>query len=198
MRLFRTRSRDSSSGAWRATSSSKVAFASSIIAHSSPFISTPCCSKRAGSTRRASLPSSSRPSESARRLAGSIVSTQTFSPWAAIPAAIEAEVVFCPRRRSRRRCISPCPRGCRRASASGEPLRQPARRLGPEIGLEEEGEGLDRGLDPPAQAGQLGALGAGAGLLRERRPCRRPHRPLLARGELLQLRGLRFGEALGV
>ena len=96
MRLSRTRSRDSSSGAWRATSSSKVALASSIIAHSSPFISTPCFSNRAGSTCVASLPSSFRPSESASRLAGSIVSTQTFRPRAAIPVAIAAEVVVLP------------------------------------------------------------------------------------------------------
>ena len=86
----------SSSGAWRATSSSKVALASSIIAHSSPSISIPCASNSFGSTRLASLPSSFRPSESARRLAGSIVSTQTFSPRAAIPVAIAAEVVVLP------------------------------------------------------------------------------------------------------
>src|ERR1700709_1270103 len=55
MGFSRTRSRDSSSGAWRATRSSNVAFGSSIIAHSSPFISTPCCSKSFGSTRRGGL-----------------------------------------------------------------------------------------------------------------------------------------------
>ena len=70
--------------------------ASSIIAQSSPFISTPWLSNRAGSTRSASLPSSFIPSESARRFAGSIVSTQTLSPRAAIPTAIEAEVVVLP------------------------------------------------------------------------------------------------------
>ena len=60
--------------------SSKVRFASSIIAHSSPFISMPCAAKRSGSTSRSSLPSSGRPSELARRFAGSMVSTATFRP----------------------------------------------------------------------------------------------------------------------
>ena len=56
----------------------------------------PARSNSAGSTRLASLPSSFSPSESASRLAGSIVSTQTFRPRAAIPVAIAAEVVVLP------------------------------------------------------------------------------------------------------
>ena len=90
------RSRVSASGACLRTSSSKVAFASSIIAQSSPFISTPQGSKSCGSTIFGVFPSSSRPSESARRLAGSIVSTHTFWPRAARPAARAAEVVVLP------------------------------------------------------------------------------------------------------
>ena len=97
MRLERMRSRVSSSGAWRRTSSSKVALASSIMAQSSPpLVSTPASENSAGSTRRSSLPSSGRPSESASRLAGSIVSTATFFPRAAIPTAIAAELVVFP------------------------------------------------------------------------------------------------------
>ena len=56
----------------------------------------PARSNSFGSTRLASLPSSFRPSESASRFAGSIVSTQTLSPRAAIPVAIAAEVVVLP------------------------------------------------------------------------------------------------------
>ena len=67
---------------------------SSIIAHSSPFISTPA--RRSGSTRRGSLSSCSSPSAFASRLAGSIVTTATLSPRAAIPTAIAAEVVVLP------------------------------------------------------------------------------------------------------
>src|SRR5680860_273583 len=159
MRLFSTRSRDSSSGAWRATSSSKVALASSIIAHSSPspLISIPCRSNRAGSTWVASLPSSRRPSESASRLAGSIVSTQTRRPRAAMPAAIAAEV-----------------------------------------GLEQEGEGLDRRLHPAPQAGELGALRAGAAELGDRRTGGGAGAAVLARGQLGEALGLLLGEALRV
>ena len=48
------------------------------------------------STRPGALPSSSSPSESASRFAGSIVSTATFIPRAAIPTPIAAEVVVLP------------------------------------------------------------------------------------------------------
>ena len=51
MRFERMRSRVSSSGAWRSIRSSNVRLASSIIAHSSPFISIPCSANRSGSTR---------------------------------------------------------------------------------------------------------------------------------------------------
>src|ERR687893_640981 len=97
MRFERIRSRVSASGACLSTTSSNVAFASSIIAHNSPpCASMPWRSKRAGSTRRSVFPSSGRPSESASRFAGSIVSTATFLPRAAMPAAIAAEVVVLP------------------------------------------------------------------------------------------------------
>ena len=77
------------SGACHSISSSKVRLASSIIAHSSPSTSA----VRPGVS---SLPSSGRPSESASRLAGSMVSTATFLPRAAMPSAIAAEVVVFP------------------------------------------------------------------------------------------------------
>src|SRR5258707_1286448 len=84
------RSRVSASGACLRTSSSKVALASSIIAQSSPRISMPARSNRFGSTNLGSFPSSSRPRESASRLAGSMVRTATFWPRAASPAASAA------------------------------------------------------------------------------------------------------------
>ena len=67
-----------------------------MSAHSSPVISTPWSLNRAGSTSIGSLPSSSRPSESARRLAGSIVTTATFMPCSAMPIASAAAVVVLP------------------------------------------------------------------------------------------------------
>ncbi len=93
MRLASTSSRVASSGASRSMSESNVRLESSISAHSSPSISPP---KRAGSTRRGSLPSSSSPSESASRLAGSMVTTATFSPRSAMPMAMAAAVVVLP------------------------------------------------------------------------------------------------------
>ncbi len=76
--------------------SSNVCFGSSIIAHSSPRISTPWDSSSAGSTWRGSLPSSSSPSDSASRRAGSIVTTATRWPAAAKPSASAAEAVVLP------------------------------------------------------------------------------------------------------
>ncbi len=75
-----TASRVRSSGACRATSSSKVRFGSSIIAHSSPSTGA-----STGAPRRRAP---SRPSACASRRAGSIVSTATFFPRAAMPRAI--------------------------------------------------------------------------------------------------------------
>ena len=88
MRFESTASRVCSSGACHSISSSKVRLASSIIAQSSPVAST--------STRRSSLPSSGRPSESGEPPGGSIVSTATFLPRAAMPRAIAADVVVLP------------------------------------------------------------------------------------------------------
>src|SRR5947209_3596064 len=96
MRFESTASRVSASGAWRSITSSQVRFASSIIAHGSPRTSTPARSKRSGSTRRSSLPSSVIPSDVASRRAGSIVSTATRRPRAAISIAIAAAVVVLP------------------------------------------------------------------------------------------------------
>ena len=76
--------------------SSNVRLASSIIAHSSPRISTPCSVKRSGSISAGSLPSSASPSELASRRAGSIVTTATRAPSAAAPIATAAAMVVLP------------------------------------------------------------------------------------------------------
>ena len=73
-----------------------------------------------------------------------------------------------------------------------------SRRLEAEVGLEEEGQGLDRRLDPAPQPRQLGALEAGPAVLGERRARGGPGRAVLALGQPRQLLGLGFGEALGV
>ena len=199
MRFSRTRSRDSSSGAWRAISSSKVALASSIIAHSSPFISTPCFSNSAGSTRRASLPSSFRPSESASRLAGSIVSTQTFRPCAAIPVAIAAEVVVLP--------TPPEPAQMQISLPS---------RTSPSVGIRRAScESRRAASGPRSGSKRKGRVLTGASTRRRRRaswarwerarPCSESaaraaarDRALLALGQRREPLGLGFGEALGV
>ena len=67
---------------------SKVRFASSIMAHSSP--------RPSMSTRRGSLSSSSSPSALASRRAGSMVTTATFLPSSASPSATAAAVVVLP------------------------------------------------------------------------------------------------------
>src|SRR5918992_4899555 len=96
MRFESTSSRVAASGASRSISASNVRLESSIKAHSSPSIRTPWSLKRSGSTSRGSLPSSSSPSESASRFAGSIVTTATFRPRSAIPIASAAAVVVLP------------------------------------------------------------------------------------------------------
>ena len=81
MRLARISSRVSSSGESRSTSSSNVRLGSSVIAHSSPLISTPAAGEARRIDERAGrCPSSSRPSASASRSAGSIVTTATRAP----------------------------------------------------------------------------------------------------------------------
>ena len=72
------------------------------------------------------------------------------------------------------------------------------RRLDAQFGLEEEGQGLDRRLDPAPQAGQLGALRAGAAVLGDGGAGGGAHAPVLAVGELGESLGLLFGEALRV
>src|SRR5919108_1365180 len=217
MRLSRIRSRVSSSGACRRTSSSKVAFASSIIAHSSPpSVSTPASLNSAGSTWRSSFPSSGRPSESARRLAGSIVSTETFLPRAAIPAAIAAEVVVLPTppepaqmhtRLPSSSSATPAisfPRGCGRSF--GSPRSPALARLGrqlpdlvdPELGLEDEGNRPHRGADELHEAGELLSLHGGAAALAERREARRAERAIGVAGDGLDPLGLGLREALRV
>src|SRR3954452_19732002 len=96
MRLASTSSRVRSSGARCSMSWSNVRLASSIIAHSSPRISTPWAAKRLGSISLGSLPSVSRPSALASRRAGAIVTTATRRPRSAMPIATAAAVVVLP------------------------------------------------------------------------------------------------------
>src|SRR5919197_2763688 len=175
MRLRRIRSRVCSSGAWRSTRSSNVRFASSIIAHSSPRISTPASANRSGSTRLSSLPSSGSPSELARRFAGSIVSTATFFPRLAMPSATAAEVVVLPTppdpaqmqislpsRRSPTftendlRSQRPCKAAHRRRSqALLDPVREELDRAHVELGAKDEGKLDDVLLQAVLEAGEL-------------------------------------------
>ena len=69
---------------------------SSIMAHNSPLNAEVAPASRSGSTRRGSFSSSCRPSALASRLAGSMVTTATLAPSAAIPSAIAADVVVLP------------------------------------------------------------------------------------------------------
>ena len=141
-------------------SSSKVRLASSIIAHSSPCISMPWPAKRAGSTRRGSLPSSSSPSEFASRLAGSIVTTATR-----VPCGGEAHRQ---RRRGRRLAHAARARADDDAlagqarphsarSSSRARRAMPRRRRG-----EDERQRHDRGTRAGGAGAQLRALRAGA------------------------------------
>src|SRR5215208_5267285 len=181
MRFSRIRSRVSASGACLRTRSSKVALGSSIIAQSSPFISIPHGSKSLGSTILGVLPSSSRPSESARRLAGSIVSTATFWPRAASPAARAAEVVVLPTPPDPAQMQIPRPSTISVTAdirSLDQRPRQALERGHVERGLEDEGKGLDRRGDCSLQTLELRALRARAPVLRESRPHRRSRRPL--------------------
>ena len=85
------------------------------------------------------MPSSGRPSELARRLAGSIVSTQTFSPCAAMPIAIAADVVVLPTppEPAQMQISLPSSRSPTFA-ASAEPLRQLLDGIHVELRAEEE------------------------------------------------------------
>ena len=77
--------------------SSNVAFGSSIIAHSSPRISTPCdCEQRGVDLRAGRCRAPRGPSDSASRRAGSIVTTATRLPDAARPSASAADAVVLP------------------------------------------------------------------------------------------------------
>src|SRR6185295_20109188 len=181
MRFSRMRSRVSSSGAWRRTSSSKVAFASSIIAHSSPpWVSIPAFANRAGSTWRSSFPSSGSPSESASRFAGSIVRTTTFLPRAAIPVAIAAELVVFPtppepaQMQTRLRSSSSATLAI---SPSVDGLGQLADLLDVERRRKDERERSDGRGDQLREASELLALRCGAAALAERgtvRPAKGP------------------------
>ena len=176
MRLSRTRSRDSSSG--RLAGDQLVEgrlgvehhrpqlalHLDALLARTAPGRpAAPRCRAPSGrASRRAASPGRS----SARRPSAPAPPSRSRSP----PRSSS-----CRPRPSRRRCRSPCPRGSRRrAGISRASSTSSPRRLDAELGLEEEGQGLDRRLDPAPQPGQLGALGAGAAVLGERRPRGRP------------------------
>src|SRR4051794_17981308 len=129
----------------------------------------PAAPNRSGSTRRSSLPSSGRPSESARRFAGSIVNTATFLPRAAIPAAIAAELVVFPTPPEPAQMQTRFPSSIWATlaiSASLQALVQISRQLADlvhaQLGLEDEGEGPHWRAGELGEAGQLLALGCGA------------------------------------
>ena len=129
----------------------------------------PGASNRAGSTRRSVLPSSGSPSESASRLAGSMVSTATFLPRAAIPAAIAAEVVVLPtppepaQMQTRLPSSSSRDAGHQRASSAASGLD-----LGdPELGLEQERQRRHGRLDQLLAGGRAARAGRRARRLSE-------------------------------
>src|SRR5919202_4681791 len=95
--LWRMRSAVALSGACRWTSSSHDCLVSSMAAHSSPRGSTPASLNADGSILRSTLPRLSMPRASARRRAGSTVSTSVLLPRAtADMAAAAAAVVVLP------------------------------------------------------------------------------------------------------
>src|SRR5918996_2164988 len=199
MRFSRIQSRVSSSGACFRTTSSKVCLASSIIAHSSPSpVSIPADSNSAGSTWRSVLPSSGSPSESASRLAGSMVSTATRRPRAAIPAAIAAEVVVFPTPPDPAQMHTRLP-----SSSSATPAISALDLLGErldllhaDLGLEQEGQGRDRRGTQLLEPGELLALDSRPAALAHRGAASGAHRAVvLHRIEAFDLLG---SEALGV
>ncbi len=154
MRFDNTASRVRSSGACHSTISSKVRLGSSIIAHSSP-------ASPSTSTRRSSLPSSVRPSELASRRAGSIVSTATFFPRAAMPRAIAAEVVVFPTPPEPAQ-MQTCLRSSQRSITARAPAgpRELVQLLGAELGLEQERKRGDRRVEAAPETAKLRALAA--------------------------------------
>ena len=155
-----------------ATSSSKVAFASSIIAHSSPSISIPWRSNSAGSTRlrlvaellqaRASRRAASPGRSSARRPSGPARPSRSRSPprWSS-----------CRRRPSRRRCRSPCRSRISSTVAHQSSLSASRRAAStPQLGLEDEGQRLDRRARRGAAGGRAGRAASGPGGARRARP----------------------------
>ena len=100
------------------------------------------------------------PSESASRLAGSIVSTATFLPRAAIPAAIAADVVVLPTPPEPAQMQhASCPRAARRPRPSGDLGGELADLLEPQLRLEDEGQRGHGSAGHLLESGQLLALG---------------------------------------
>ena len=190
-----------SSGAWRSISSSKVRFASSIIAHSSPRISSPA-RRTLRVDRRSSLPSSGSPSELASRFAGSIVSTATFSPRAAMPIAIAAEVVVLPTPPEPAQMQISLPSSSRAMLTARPPsfVRSCSNASRSSSGSNRNGSATARGRAPRRRRASCSSLGACAAVLGQRRPQRRRARrgePSAAARRLDPL-GLLVGEALRV
>src|SRR5437764_276584 len=115
-------------GATRSISSSKVRLGSSIIAHNSPVTSRPPPASRSGSIRRGSFSSSASPSAFASRRAGSIVTTATFAPRAAIPSATAAEVVVLPTPPEPAHTQTRLPSSISTTLTAGAPARRPGPR----------------------------------------------------------------------
>ena len=147
-------------------SSSKVRLASSIIAHSSPRTSMPWPARRAGSTRRGSLPSSSSPSALASRRAGSMVTTATRAPCgreAHGQRRRRRRLAHAARARADRRCA--CPR--RRALTARAPARAPGAATARSRRRRRRTAASATGARAPAaQARSWRALGAGARVAR--------------------------------
>src|SRR3954452_1940584 len=148
MRLASTSSRVRSSGARWSISWWNVRLASSIIAQSSPRISTPWAEKRRGSISFGSLPSTSRPSALASRRAGSIVTTATRSPRSAMPMATAAAVV-----------VLPTPPGPAQMT-----IRRPASSGSTDVSIRTSGDAAGQELDETLAHRERDRLGAAAGI----------------------------------
>src|SRR4051794_34183448 len=138
----------------------------------------PTSANRSGSTWCSSLPSSGRPSELASRFAGSIVSTATFSPRAAMPIAIAAEVVVLPTPpapaqitmrlpSSRSATLTACAPARRRSQLALQLVGEPLEVGEAELGGEQVGQ-REHVAHVLLEAPQLGALRARAAVLRQR------------------------------
>src|SRR5437763_3764155 len=163
--------------ATRSISSSNVRLGSSIMAQSSPCTRSPLPPSSSAATRRGSLSSSCSPSAFASRFAGSMVTTATFAPSAAMPNATAADTVVLPTPPEPPQTQTRLP-ASKRETLTGSP------RAALQLNLEEVSQPFEPGsiqflskqerqLDDPAvhaqasaQAVELNALGVAAGVFR--------------------------------